>query len=442
MSLDLLQDALAHARRAGADAADAVLFDGTSLSVERRLGQMEALERAETRELGLRVFVGRRSAIVAASNPAPTRFAELAERAMAMARIVPEDPFAALAEQAAPAADDATLELADDAEPDVAALVARAEAAEAAALAVPGVTNSEGGGAGYARRTVFLATSAGFAGGYARTSHTVSASVLAGSDAAMQRDYDYHSVSHLADLEAAAAIGRRAGERAVARLNPVRPPTAQLPVLFDPRVSGSLIGHLAAAINGAAIARGTSFLKDRRGTALFAAGTTVIDDPRRPRGPASRAFDAEGVPTAARAIIEDGVLTTWLTDSRSARQLGERSTGHARRGAGDPPAPGASNLYLVAGDETPAALMANVALGLYVTELLGSSINPNTGDYSRGASGFMIRDGAIAEPVAEITIAGNLLEMWRTLRPANDLEFRRGVDAPTVRVETMVMAGA
>jgi PmbA protein len=319
--------------------------------------------------------------------------------------------------------------------------VARAAVAEQAALAVPGITNSEGAEAGFGRAEAFLVTSAGFAGQTARTSHSVSASALAGAGTAMQRDYDYHSTVHLADLDDPAAIGRSAGERAIVRLNPARPATARLPVVYDPRVAGGLLGHLAGAINGASVARGTSFLKDRMGQRVFAAGIMVLDDPRRVRGARSRVFDGEGTPTLVRKLIEDGVLTSWLLDSRSARQLGLRSLGHAARGTGGPPSPSPSNLYLAAGTVTPAELMADIRLGVYVTELIGMGVNGITGDYSRGAAGFMIRDGAIAEPVAEITIAGNLLEMFAHLTPANDLRFRRGTDSPTVRVDGMTMAG-
>ena len=258
----------------------------------------------------------------------------------------------------------------------------------------------------------------------------------------MQRDYDYHSAVHLADLDDPAAIGRSAGERTIARLNPTRPATAKLPVVYDPRVSGGLVGHFVGAINGASVARGTSFLKDKMGERVFAAGIAIHDDPRRVRGARSRVFDGEGTPTAARALIEDGVLTTWLLDSRSARQLGLTSTGHAARGTGGPPSPSATNLYLAAGPLSPAELMADIRLGMYVTELIGMGINGVTGDYSRGAAGFMIRDGCLAEPVAEITVAGNLIEMFANLTPANDLQFRRGTDAPTVRVEGMTLAGA
>jgi PmbA protein len=438
--LDLLADLIARARSAGADAADAVLISGTSLSVQRRLSKTEHVERSEGQDLGLRVFLGRRAAIVSSSTVAPSSFKELAERAVAMARVVPEDPYAGLADTAAPP-ETVALDLEDASEPATEALVARAATAEDAALAVPGITNSEGAEAGFGRTEAFLVTSAGFAGSLLRTSHSVSASAIAGAGTGMQRDYDYHSTIHLADLDDPAAIGRSAAERAIARLNPARPSTAKLPVIYDPRVAGGLLGHLAGAINGASVARGTSFLKDKLGQRIFAAGIVVRDDPRRVRGMRSRPFDGEGTPTAARALIDDGVLTTWLLDSRSARQLGLRSTGHAVRGTGGPPSPSPTNLYLLAGSLTPAELMADIRLGLYVTELIGMGVNGVTGDYSRGAAGFMIRDGAIAEPVAEITIAGNLLNMFAQLTAANDLRFRRGTDSPTVRVEGMTMAG-
>lgn len=440
-SLDLLLDLIARARAAGADAADAVLISGTSLSVARRLGKTEHVERSEGRDLGLRVFLGQRAAIVSSSTVDPASFPELAERAVAMARVVPEDPFIGLADTAAPP-EPIELDLVDPAEPSTESLVARAAIAEEAALAVPGVTNSEGAEAGFGRTESFLVTSAGFAGQNARTSHSVSASALAGAGTNMQRDYDYHSTVHLADLDEPGLIGRSAGERAVARLNPVRPKTAKLPVIYDPRVAGSLLGHLSGAINGASVVRGTTFLKDKLGARIFAGAIEIRDDPRRVRGLRSRVFDGEGTPTQARDIIAAGVLTTWLLDSRSARQLGMRPTGHAARGTSGPPSPSVSNLYLAAGSLTPAELMADIKLGIYVNELIGMGVNGVTGDYSRGASGYMIRDGALAEPVAEITIAGNLLDMFANLTPANDLRFRRGTDAPTVRVEGMTLAGA
>jgi PmbA protein len=440
-ALTLLSDLIVRARAAGADAADAVLISGTSLSVARRLGETEHVERAEGRDLGLRVFLGKQAAIVSSTTVDPARFAELAERAVAMARVVPADPFAGLADTAAPPRD-IPLDLEDSGEPTPEALIARAAAAEEAALAVHGVTNSEGAEAGFGRTEAVLVTSAGFAGRQVRTSHSVSAAALAGTGTAMQRDYDSHSTVHLADLDDPVSIGRSAGERAVARLNPARPKTAKIPVIYDPRVAGSLLGHLAGAINGAGVARGTSFLKDRLGQRIFREGIEVHDDPLRVRGLRSRRFDGEGTPTAVRDLIADGVLTTWLLDSRSARQLGMVSTGHAARGTGGPPSPAPTNLYLDPGRPSPAELMADIELGIYVNELIGMGVNGVTGDYSRGAAGFMIRDGALAEPVAELTIAGNLLEMFAHLTPANDLRFRRGTDSPTVRIDGMTMAGA
>ncbi len=439
--LDVLNSLLKHASDAGADAADTILFVSTSVSVERRLGQMENLERSESRDLGLRVFVGQRSAIVSATAADPARFADLAERAVAMARVVPEDPYSSLSALAAEPEDMAPLDLVDPVEPSLASLIERAQTAEEAALQVPGVTNSEGGSAGYSRSDIYLATSAGFAGAFARTGHSVSASVLAGTGTGMQRDYDYHSAIHIEDLEDAAIIGRRAGDRAVARMNPARPKTAKLPVVYDPRVSGSLVSHLSGAINGASIARGTSFLKDSMGARIFPAGISIIDDPRRVRGSRSWTFDGEGVPTRTRALVEDGVLQTWLLDDRSAKQLGLVSTGSASRGTGGPPGPSATNLYMQNGTLSTNELIADIKEGLYITDLIGNSLNGLTGDYSRGASGFMIRNGALAEPVAEITVAGNLIEMFLHMTPANDLTFRRGTDAPTIRVDGMTMAG-
>ena len=439
--LNLLADLIAAARKAGADQADAVLVGGASLSVQRRLGKTEHVERSENRDVGLRVFVGQKIASVSATTLDPAGFAALAERAVAMAKVVPDDPFASLADPQVPP-DAAWLDLVDAAEPSAETLVARAAAAEEAALAVPGITNSEGASAGYGRTDIFLVTSAGFAGSAARTSHSISAVVLGGTGTDMQRDYDYHSAVHLSDLDDPAAIGRSAGERTMARLNPTRPKTGTVAVVFDPRLSGGLVGHLLGAINGAGVARGTSFLKDKMGARIFAPGIRILDDPHRIRGLRSRAFDAEGLPTKPLALIEDGILQSWLLDLRSARQLKLTSTAHAGRGTNGPPSPGPSNAYLAAGTVSPAELMADIKEGLYVTELAGMGINGLTGDYSRGAAGFMIRNGQRAEPVAEITIAGNLIDMFLRMIPANDLTFRRGTDAPTIRIDGLTMAGA
>ena len=429
--LDLLGQLLDRARAAGADSAEAAVSNSTSVNVTRRLGRTEHLERSESHGLELTVYLGKRKASVSSTEVAASGFAQLAERAVAMARVVPEDPYGGLAENAR-TVDAGPLELSDPTEPSTEALIARAATAEEEALAVHGITNSEGGEAGYGRSEFLLATSAGFMGGYARTSHSVSAVALAGSGTDMQRDYDYHSATFLADLDDPAAIGRSAGERAIARMNPVRAATAKVAVVFDPRVSSGLIGHLAGAISGASIARGTSFLKDSLGQQLFAKGIMLYDRPLRKRGPRSKPFDSEGIPTADSTIIEDGVLTTWLLDSRSARQLGLQARG----------TPGLTNAYLAAGALTPAELMADIKEGLYVTELMGQGVNGLTGDYSRGCAGFMIRDGALAEPVAEITIASNLKTMFAAMVPANDLRFRRAIDAPTVRIDGMTLAGA
>jgi PmbA protein len=428
---------------AGADAADALYLGDGSTSVALRLGKLEDVARSEGEEIGLRVFIGQRSASVSSSDLSPDAIAALVERAVAMAREAPEDKWAGLAPAdrllrgPLPA-----LDLDDGADPSPAMLRERALAAEDAARAVAGVTNSEGGGASAGRSTVALATSAGFAAGYAATSYGCSASVIAGEGAGMQRDYAFRQSRHLADLEDSESIGRRAGERAVARLNPQRLPSGPMPVVFDKRVGASLLSHLVGAITGSAVARRTSFLLDRLGEAVFAAGVTVHDDPHRPRGLRSRPFDGEGLPTAPTAIIENGVLTRWLLDSASARQLGLAPNGHASRGIGGAPGAGATNLYMAAGDTSREALIAGVKHGVYVTELIGHGVNGVTGDYSRGASGFLIADGVLGPPVHEITIAGNLADMFRQLTPADDLEMFRSVEVPTLLVEGMTVAGA
>jgi len=440
--LDRLSDLVSAAKRAGADAADALLVQDASLSVSRRLGKIEQLERSEGFDLGLRVFVGKRQAIVSSTDADPKGFAALAERAVAMAKVVPEDPFGGLPDSFDPPRDAAGLDLNDPIEPSAEDLIARAAMAEDAALAVKGVTNSEGADAGWSRVHIALAMSNGFAGAYVRSSHSLSCSAVAGEGTGMERDYEWSSVVHLADLDDPAKVGRVAAEKAVARLNPRRPRTARIPVLYDPRVSASLLGHLTGAINGAAVARGTSFLRDSLGKQVLARGLTVRDDPTRCRGLRSRPFDGEGMAGQPRAVVEDGVLTTWILDWRAARQLGMASTGHASRGTGGPPGPAPTNIWLEPGAVTPAGLMSDVAEGLYVTDLIGMGVNGVTGDYSRGAAGFMIRDGALAEPVSEITIAGNLKDMFLNMAAANDLVFRRGSDAPTIRVEGMTLAGA
>lgn len=437
----LLERVIDEAKTAGADAADAVFAEGISLSATWRLGQAEDLERSEAQDLGLRVLIGKQQAIVSTSDHSTAGLEGLAERAVAMARLVPEDPYCGLADAGQLAKDWPDLALADDAEPSADDLVARARAAEDAARAVEGITNSEGGAASWGRSRATLATSTGFMGGYTTTRFTVSASVLAGQGTEMERDYDWDIACFEADLEDAAEIGKRAGERTIRRLNPRKAQSGQVPVVYDPRISGGLLRHFSGAISGAAIARGTSFLKDQMGKPVFGENIDVIDDPHRKRGLRSRPFDGEGVPTAKRSFVDGGVLHSWILDCRSARQLGLETTGHAARGTSGPPSPSSSNLYIAAGDVAPDALIADIASGFYVTELIGMGVNGVTGDYSRGASGFWIENGAISYPVSELTVAGNLKDMFRNVTPANDLEFRFGVDAPTLRVEGLTVAG-
>jgi len=430
------------ATKAGADAADALYYCNAATSVSMRLGALEDVERSEGQDIALRAFVGQRSASVSTADMDPGELAKLVDRCVAMAREAPEDPYAGLAPDEllfrGPVPD---LDLDDGSEADPQALRAAALEAEEAARAVAGVTNSEGGTASHSRTRIALVTSHGFAGGYGASGHSLSASVIAGEGATMQRDYGWHSAHHLSDLEAALAIGTRAGTRAVARLNPGKAPVGKVPVLFDPRVSSSMISHLLGAIGGPAIARGTSFLLGKEEAQLFDSGIVIRDEPHRARGLRSRAFDGEGLPTAARDIIAGGRLTGWLLDTASARQLGLTPTGHASRGGG---ASGVavSNVHLAAGSVTPAALMADVTEGVYVTELIGQGVNPVTGDYSRGASGFAIRGGQLAEPIAEFTVAGNLVDMFAALVPADDLEYRHGTNAPTIRIDGMTVASS
>ncbi|MCU6452488.1 TldD/PmbA family protein [Sphingomonas sp. A2-49] len=439
---DRAADIVARAARAGADAADAVFAADAAIDLSIRLGALEDVGRSESEELGLRVFVGRRSASVSTSDLSEGAVTALVERAVAMAREAPEDRWAGLAPQerlmhGAPP----LLDLDDGGTLTPAELRELAAAAEDAARAVPGVTNSEGGGASASRSIWALATSHGFAGAYAATAYSVSASVLAG-DAGngMERDYAHHAARRRAHLEDPEEIGRRAGERAVARANPGRATAGAIPVIFDPRVGGSLLGHLTGAIAGQSIARKTSFLLDALGTQVFSAGVTIRDDPHRPHGLRSRPFDGEGLPVSPVALVENGMLETWLLDSGSARQLGLEPTGHAARGVGGGPGVSPSNLFMEAGDVPVATLIADIADGVYVTELIGQGVNGVTGDYSRGAAGFRIVGGVIAGPVAEFTIAGNLKQMFRELTPANDLEFRYGTNVPTIRIEGMTVA--
>ena len=439
--LDLLTDLMARAKRAGADAADAIMVQGASLNISFRLGKLEDVERSEGQDLGLRVLVGKRQAFVSTTDLSIKALDETVARTVAMAKAAPEDPYCGLADRHLLAKRWPDLDLRDHAEPTTEDLIARAKLAEEAALAVKGVTNSEGAGADWSAGLVALATSDGFAGAYIGSHHGVSVSVIAGDGTGMERDYDYASVRHLAELGDPTAVGTSAGEKAVKRLNPRKMPSQAVPIVFDPRVAGSMLGHLAGAVTGPAVARGTSFLKDRLHQPVFAPGIQVIDDPHRKRGLRSKPFDGEGVATERTVLIDDGKLTTWLLDSASARQLHLKSTGHAARGTGGPPSPSTTNLYLAPGKQTPDEMMADIKHGLYVTEMIGFGVNAVTGDYSRGAAGFWIENGKLAYPVSELTIAGNLKDMFAKLTPANDLVFRYGTDSPTIRIEGMTVAG-
>jgi PmbA protein len=432
---------VAAARRAGADAADALLVSSASLSVSRRLGKIEQLERAEGFDIGLRVLVGKRQAVVSTNDIGGGNVAALAERAVAMAKVAPEDAFAGLADAALLATNFPDLQLLDPNVPSLDELEQRAREAEEAALAVAGVTKSGGASAGSGIGGMVLVTSTGFHGAYLRSSQSLSMTAIAGEGTGMERDYDFTSAIHGSDLEAPAAIGRSAGERAIGRLNPRKVATCKAPVVFAPRVAGSLISHLAGAVNGASVARKTSFLKDKLGQALFDSSIRIVDDPLRVRGLRSQTFDAEGVAVQRRAIVDDGVLTTWLLDSATARELGMTTTGHAHRGVSSSPSPGAYNLHLEPGAATPEELMADIKEGFYITDLIGSGVNGVTGDYSRGASGFWIENGKPSYAVSEVTIAGHLFDIFKSMRPANDLVFKYGVNSPTVRIEGLTIAG-
>ncbi|HBK90806.1 MAG TPA: modulator protein [Parvularcula sp.] len=438
----LLDSVLTKAKAAGADAADAVLYHSVSSSVSWRMGALEDVERSEGADLGLRILVGRRQAIVSTTDTSAVSLERLIERCAAMAKAAPEDPYAGLAPAArlarAPFAD---LDLGDYAEPSTEELKRRASACEASALAVPGVTNSSGAGASYGEGRKWFATSHGFFGETGGSSHSVSVSVIAGDDNGMERDYDYDSKTHYADMKSPEAIGKRAGELTVERLSPRRVKSGKAKVIYDNRLSNSLIGHLAGAANGAAIARGVSFLKNKKGERILPKGAFVVDDPFIKRGHGSRPFDGEGLQSSAYNLIEDGVLTEWFLNSAQARQLGLETNARATRGVSGGPGSGPTNLYLKPGALSFDALMAKMGAGLLVTDMFGPQVNANTGDYSVGCSGFWVEGGAKAYPVSEITIAGNLFEMYASLEAANDLEFRGSTNAPSLFVGEMTAAG-
>jgi PmbA protein len=442
----VLDRALSFAKKSGADAADALCSVTESVSVTRRMGAQESLTRSEDRDIGLRVFVGKGQAIVSSSDHSDAGLQDMAARAVAMARAAPPEPYAHIAPAdilARISADDiAQLDLYDATRWSVEKLNALADAAEQAALTHAGVTNSEGATAGQGHDTYHYAASNGFSAGYASSSFYISVVAIAGDGDAMQAEYDSDAATHAADLEDPAKIGRDAAQRAVASLDPRRPKTTSVPVVFDARLAGGLIGSLAAAVSGGLVARGTSLLKDKMGQRLFRPEIVITDDPFLRRGPRSHPFDAEGVRPHKRNIIEQGVLTGWILDLASAKQLGLTTTGNASRGASSVPQPRAANFTLQPGRQSRDDLIADIKSGLLVTELMGSGADLITGDYSRGARGFWIENGKVAYPVAEITIAGNIIDMWAGMIPANDLKIRSGVDAPSILVPKMMVAGA
>ncbi len=440
-ALDQLHDLIKQAMRAGADAADAMLADATALSVGWRGGKIESLEQAESGDLGLRVFIGKKQAIVSTTDRRAATLNELVERAVAMAKSAPEDIYCGLADANEITKKYPEIEQADDYNVSAPALIAKAREAEEAALAVKGVTQCESTDASASQASVYLVASNGFAGQYSRTHYGISAAVLAGEGTNMEQDYDFASCVFQFDLPQASAIGKKAGERAVRHLGGRKMPTCQVPVVFDPREANSLVHHLSGAISGSSVARGTSFLKDFLNKQVFSASITITDDPFRARGMRSHAFDGEGLLPSKRKIIDNGILTTWLLDLRSARQLKMKSTGHASRGVSSIPSPSPSNMYIEPGTLNPQELIKDIKQGFYVSELMGMGVNGVTGDYSRAARGFWIENGHIAYPVNEMTIAGNLKDMFKNVTAANDLAFLYGIDSPTLRIEGMTVAG-
>lgn len=437
-----LQDLIKKVKATGADAADAILAEGLSMGVSWRGGALESLEHSEGADLGLRVLFGKRQAVVATTDRSEAALDELVDRVVSMAKAAPEDPHCGIAEPDQIAKDYPSLELADTYDCSVELLIGRAKAVEEAALSIDGVTQCEGADAGAGMSQVTLASSNGFIGSTKRTSYSISTSALAGEGTEMERDYDWDSKIFQEDLGSATDIGHNAGKKAVARLGARKMPSCTCPIIFDPRESRGLLGHFVGAINGVGIARGTSFLKDYMDKAVFNENITIIDDPHLPRGCRTKAYDGEGIATQKRTIVDGGVLQTWLLDLRTSRQLGLQTTGHAARGTSSMPSPSATNLYMEAGQLTPEELMADIKSGFYVTETMGMGVNGVTGDFSQAAAGFWIENGQITHPVSEITIAGNLKEMYQQTTPANNLTHRYGIDAPTLRVEKMIIAGS
>ena len=439
--MEILEKLMAAAKQAGAEQADAMILHSQSLSIAQRLGEREKLERAESQDLGLRVLIGQRQAIVSTTDFSAASLKALTERAVAMAKAAPKDKLLGLADPAQMGKAVGDLELFDDSEPSVEDLSARAAACEDAARAIDGVTNSEGAEAQWSQSHLAFATSTGFRGTHRATRHVISVSALAGSGTAMERDYDYSMVAQARDLVDPKIIGQNAGRWAVRRLNPRPAQSGKFPVIFEKRVANMILRAFAGAINGAAIARGTSFLQNALGQQIFPKTITIEDNPLRRRGHRSRLFDAEGLAAAPRRLIDQGVLTSWVLDLRTSRQLGLASTGHAARSPSSPPYPSVTNLSIAPGPQSLEEMARDINQGFLATELLGHGVNDVTGDYSQGAAGFWIDKGEIAYPVSGITLAGNMMEIFADLTAANDVEYLTGIDTPSLRTNALTVAG-
>jgi len=444
-SLNTISWLLEHTKSLGADAADAVIFETTDVSCSQRLGKPEGMERSENKALGLRAFIGSQQAIVSTTDILKGSLSELAQRVISMARAAPADTDSTLAPEEQLTREFKELDLYDKTEPDMDWLSEQCKIAEDTARSTAGITNSEGADAYYGLSRISLAVHNGqslsFAQSYQSSHFSLSVSVLAGTGTGMERDYEFSSARHRRDLASAESIGAEAAKRALRRLNPRKAATGKVPVIFDTRISRSLVGVLSGAISGSSVARGSTFLKDSLGQQIFHESITITDDPHRKAGLGSKPFDAEGVQNGKRNFIEKGILTSWMMDVRSANKLGLTSTGHASRGVASPPSPSPTNLYMQNGTHTLAELIADIKNGFYVTETFGMGINTITGDYSQGAAGYWIENGELAYPVSEITIAGHLKDMFKDITPANDLSFRYATNAPSLRLESMTVAG-
>jgi PmbA protein len=439
--MDVAAEAVSLAQKAGATSAEALAISSLDQSVSLRHGAIEELEQSESQDVGMRVFVGQSSGLISGSVLTRDGLHRLVERAVAMAKLAPPDEHAGLAAPDQLARTLPDLDLYDDKQLSADDLQSLARRTEDTALAINGITKSNGASASQGKREIAMVASNGFARAWKRSSFGVGASVVAGEGTSMERDYDGHGANHFADMESPEEIGTRAGERTIKKINPRKVNSQTVPVIFDRRISTSLIGHFLGAISGSSIARGTSFLKGEMDKVVFNPAVTIIDDPHRLRGPGSRPVDGEGLPTRKMNLINEGVLTTWILDLRSARQLKLTPTGHGSRGLSSQPSPSTSNVHMLAGTRTPEAMMKEIGTGFLVTEFIGSSINGVTGDYSRGASGFWIEGGEIAYPVSEVTIAGNLKDMFKAIEPATDLQFRSSVNAPSCFLGEMTLAG-